>query len=116
MAVRAYVSAEHGDAPGTGGPGAALASEVGRHRRATRRTFASHVEPTLDALAVWLPSRRWKEVGRASPAAFIGAPPGTPQLPPAAPHRPPSPAIPEARLRSPRPLPRPPRTPIAPPH
>src|SRR5260370_41933396 len=85
MAVRAYVSAEHGDAPGTGGPGAALASEVGRHPRATRRTFASHVEPTLDALAVWLPSRRGQELGPASAAALAGvlagarAPPLTPR-------------------------------------
>ena len=46
MAVRAYLSPEHRDAPGTGCPVAALASEVARHPRATRHTFASHNEPT----------------------------------------------------------------------
>src|SRR5260370_22381425 len=36
MAVRAYLSPEHRDAPGTGCPVAALAAELGPHPRATR--------------------------------------------------------------------------------
>src|SRR6059058_118024 len=40
VAIRAYLSPEHRDAPGVGCPTAALASEVARHPRATRRTFA----------------------------------------------------------------------------
>src|SRR5258708_33665454 len=87
MAVRAYLSPEHRDAPGTGCPVAALASEVGRHSRATRRIFASHIEPTLDALAVWLSSRRGKELGRADLAAFMGLLAGTLQLARATPDR-----------------------------
>src|SRR5881394_3993883 len=51
MAVRAYLSPEHRDATGAGCPVAALAAEVARHPRATRHTFTSHNEPTLDALA-----------------------------------------------------------------
>src|SRR3990172_7712204 len=50
MAVRAYLSPEHRDAAGTGCPVAALVSEVGRHPRATRNIFASHIEPSLDVL------------------------------------------------------------------
>ena len=42
--VRAYLSPEHRDAPGTGCPVAALAAEVARHPRATRHAFASHNE------------------------------------------------------------------------
>src|SRR6476620_8836734 len=53
-AIRAYLSPEHRDAPGTGCPVAALASEVARHPRATRHTFAAHNAPTPDALAAWL--------------------------------------------------------------
>src|SRR5262249_12721812 len=78
-AVRAYLSPEHRDAPGTGCPVAALGSEVGRHPRATRRTFASHLEPTLDALAVWLTSRRRHEGGRAGGAGLAGRPGGGPR-------------------------------------
>src|SRR6187549_1642900 len=40
--LRAYLSPEHRDSPGSGCPIAALASEVARHPRATRQTFASH--------------------------------------------------------------------------
>src|SRR4051812_5896033 len=71
MAVRAYLSPEHRDASGTGCPIAALTAEVARHPRATRHTFASHNEPTLDALAGLL-SRRGKPVSRADAAAFLG--------------------------------------------
>src|SRR3954470_1878234 len=71
-AVRAYLSPEHRDAPGTGCPVAALASEVARHPRATRQTFASHNAPTLDALATWLSSRQRKDVSRADAAALLG--------------------------------------------
>jgi len=56
--VRAYLSPEHRDASGTGCPIAALVSEVARHPRATRHTFATHNAPTLDALAALLSSRQ----------------------------------------------------------
>src|SRR5687767_5442997 len=44
LAVRAYLSAEHRDTPGNGCPAAALTSEVARHPRGTRQTFASQLE------------------------------------------------------------------------
>src|SRR6266508_87297 len=68
MVVRAYLSPEHRDSSGTGCPIAALASEVARHPRATRHTFASHNAPTLDVLAAWSSSspccRRFAHVTR----------------------------------------------------
>ena len=45
--VRACLNPEHRDAEGVGCPGRGLAPEVARHPRATRHTFASHVEPSL---------------------------------------------------------------------
>jgi TetR/AcrR family transcriptional regulator, transcriptional repressor for nem operon len=80
MAVRAYLSPEHRDATGTGCPVAALAPEVARHPRATRHTFTSHNEATLDALAAALSRRRGEEVDRAEAAAFLGLLVGTLQL------------------------------------
>ena len=100
MAVRAYLSPEHRDATGTGCPVAALAAEVARHPRATRHTFASHNEPTLDALAAALSSRRGKEVDRAEAAAFLGLLVGTLQLARATPDRAESDAILEAGVRA----------------
>jgi hypothetical protein len=100
MVVRAYLSPEHRDASGTGCPIAALASEVARHPRATRHTFASHSAPTLDALAAWLSSRRGKEAGSADAAAFLGLLTGTLQLARATPDRAESDAILEAGVRA----------------
>src|SRR5256714_2653432 len=80
IAVRAYLSPEHRDQAGTGCPVAALASEVARHPRATRHIFASHNQPTLDALAGWLSSRQANKAGRADAAAFLGLLAGTLQL------------------------------------
>ena len=100
MAVRAYLSPEHRDAPGTGCPVAALASEVARHPRATRHTFASHNEPSLDVLARCLSTRRGKKVGRADAAAFLGLLVGTLQLARATPDRAESDAILEAGVRA----------------
>lgn len=100
MVVRAYLSPEHRDASGTGCTIAALASEVARHPRATRHTFASHNAPTLDALAAGLSSRRGKEVGRADAAAFLGLLAGTLQLARATPDRAESDAILEAGVRA----------------
>ena len=79
---------------------AALASEVARHPRATRHTFASHSAPTLDALAAWLSSRQGKAVGRADAAAFFGLLAGTLQLARATPDRVESDAILEAGVRA----------------
>ena len=100
MAVRAYLSPEHRDAPETGCPVAALASEVGRHPRATRHTFGAHIEPTLDVLAAWLSSLRGKKVDRADAAALLGLLAGTLQLARAIPGRAESDAILEAGIRS----------------
>jgi TetR/AcrR family transcriptional repressor of nem operon len=100
LAIRAYLSPEHRDAAGMGCPVAALASEVARHPRATRHAFASHNEPTLDALAALLSSERGKEVGRADAAAFLGLLAGTLQLARATPDRAESDAILEAGVRA----------------
>jgi TetR/AcrR family transcriptional repressor of nem operon len=99
-AVRAYLSPEHRDAPGTGCPTAALASEVARHARATRKTFASHLEPSLDELAALLSKRRGKKVGRADAASFFGLLIGTLQLARATPDAAESGAILEAGVRA----------------
>jgi AcrR family transcriptional regulator len=100
LVVRAYLSPEHRDAPGRGCAVAALAAEVGRQSRATRDTFASHVEPTLDALAPWLSSRRGQEASRADAAALLGLLAGTLQLARATPDRAASDAILEAGIRA----------------
>jgi TetR/AcrR family transcriptional repressor of nem operon len=100
IAVRAYLSPEHRDRSGTGCPVAALAAEVARHPRATRHTFASHNEPTLDALAARLSSRQAKKVGRADAAAFLGLLAGTLQLARATPDRTESDSILEAGVRA----------------
>src|SRR5436853_2351176 len=71
-AFRAYLSPEHRDAAGTGCPVAALVSEVARHPRATRNTFACEIEPSLDALAASLSRRRGRIVTRAEAAALFG--------------------------------------------
>src|SRR3954471_21511589 len=51
LLVRAYLSPEHRDAAGTGCLIASLASEVVRHLRGTRHTFASHHARHLNELA-----------------------------------------------------------------
>jgi len=100
-AVRAYLSPAHRDAPGSGCVVAALASEVARHPRATRQTFAAHVGPSLDVVAACLPKRRGgKAVSRADAAAFFGLLSGTLQLARATPDRAESDAILEAGVRA----------------
>ena len=101
-AVRAYLSPAHRDAPATGCPIAALASEVARHPRATRRAFATHNERTLDVLAALLSARRGRDVARADAAAFLGLLAGTLQLARATPDRVESDAILEAGVRAAR--------------
>lgn len=100
VAIRAYLSPEHRDAPGIGCPTAALASELARHPRATRQTFASNTEPSLEMLAEALSKRRGKNVGRADAAAFLGLLVGTLQLARATPDRAASDAILEAGIRA----------------
>jgi AcrR family transcriptional regulator len=100
VAIRAYLSPEHRDAPGAGCPVAALAPEVARHPRATRHTFASHVEPSLDALAEWLSRQRGTKVSRANATALLGLLVGTLQLARAIPDRAESGAILEAGVRA----------------
>jgi len=72
-AVRAYLSPEHRDEPGTGCTIAALAAEVARHPRATRQTFASNAKPSLDVIAESLSKRRGKKASLADAAASVGA-------------------------------------------
>jgi TetR/AcrR family transcriptional repressor of nem operon len=98
--IRAYLSAAHRDAAGTGCPIAALASEVARHPRATRHTLATHNAPTLDALAAWLSARTGKVVARADAAALQGLLAGTLQLARTTPDRSESDAILEAGVRA----------------
>ena len=98
--VRAYLSPEHRDAAGTGCVVAALASEVARHPRPTRHTFAAHNAKTLDALAARLSSLRGMEVGRADAAALLGLLAGTLQIARATPDRAESDAILEAGVRA----------------
>lgn len=99
-AIRTYLSPEHRDAPGVGCPAAALASEVARHSRVTRQTFAANLEPTLDVLAELLSARRGKKAGRADAAAFFGLLVGTLQLARATPERAESGAILDAGVRT----------------
>ena len=98
--VRVYLSPEHRDAAGTGCPIAALASEVARHPRATRHTFASQSARTLDALAAWLSLRQGKDVGRADATALWGLLAGTLQLARATPDPAQSDAILDAGVRA----------------
>jgi TetR/AcrR family transcriptional regulator, transcriptional repressor for nem operon len=100
VAIRAYLSPEHRDAPGMGCPVAALASEIARHPRATRQTFASQVEPILTMLAEWLSTQRGKKVRRADAAALLGLLVGTLQLARATPDRSESDAILEAGIHA----------------
>ena len=101
LAVRAYLSPEHRDAPGAGCPTAALASEVARHPRGTRQAFASESAPSLDLVADGLSERRGgKKVSRADAAAFFGLLAGTLQLARATPDRAESDAILEAGVRA----------------
>jgi AcrR family transcriptional regulator len=99
-AIRVYLSRGHRDAAGAGCAAAALASEVARHPRATRQTFAGNVEPTLDAFAELLSKRRGTKVGRADAAALFGLLVGTVQLARATPERAESDAILEAGVRA----------------
>jgi TetR/AcrR family transcriptional repressor of nem operon len=99
-AVRTYLSPAHRDAPGTGCTVAALASEVARHPRATRKAFASEVGPSLDVVAECLSKERGKAVERAEAAAFFGLLVGALQLARATPDRAESDAILEAGIRA----------------
>ncbi len=98
--VRAYLSPEHRDTPGTGCVVSALAAEVARHPRATRQTFSTHNDRTLDAIAATLTPPKGKKAGRADAAAFLGLLSGTLQIARATPDREESDAILEAGVRA----------------
>lgn len=100
LAIRTYLSEEHRDAPGEGCPVAALAAEVARHPRPTRKAFASEVELGLDVLVECLSQRRGAPVSRADGAAFFGLLVGTLQLARATPDPAASTAILEAGIRA----------------
>ena len=74
MAVRAYLSPEHRDGSGAGCPVAALAPEVARHPRATRHTFTSCNEPSLEALAAVPVDTARQEGGPRRGRGLLGAP------------------------------------------
>lgn len=99
-ALRDYLSPEHRDHPGAGCPTATLAPEVARHPRATRQTYASTLEPALEAWAEALSKRAGKKVSRADAAAFAGLLAGTMQLARAVPDHAESAAILEAGVRA----------------
>jgi TetR/AcrR family transcriptional repressor of nem operon len=99
-AVRAYLSPEHRDAPGSGCPFAALTSEVARHPRATQQVIVEQGAPTLDLVAEHLATWRGVAVGRAEAAAFFGLLIGTLQLARATPDRAASNAILEAGVEA----------------
>jgi TetR/AcrR family transcriptional repressor of nem operon len=100
LAVRTYLSPEHRDAPGTGCPTAALVSEVARHPRATRQTFADNAESSLDLVAACLSKQGGKKASRADAAAFYGLLVGTLQIARATPDRAESAAILDAGIRA----------------
>lgn len=97
--IRAYLSPEHRDAPGTGCVVAALGAEVSRHPRSTRQSFSTRHGRTLDAIAAGL-APKGKKVGRADAAAFLGLLSGTLQIARATPDREESDAILEAGVRA----------------
>ena len=99
-AVRSYLSREHRDHAATGCPVSALAAEIARHPRATRRTFSAHHAPSLDMVAKCLSRSRAQPVDRAEAAAFFGLLSGTLQLARATADRVESDAILEAGVRA----------------
>lgn len=99
-AIRAYLSPEHRDAPGSGCPTSALAAELARHPRATRETYSTEIAPSLDALAAAMSKRRGKKVGRAEATAFFGLLAGTLQIARANPDRKESDAILDAGIKT----------------
>lgn len=100
LLIRAYLSPEHRDEPGTGCVVAALASEVARHPKATRQTFTTHNARTLDAIAASVLSRKGKPAGRNDAAVFLGLLSGTLQIARATPDRADSDAILEAGVQA----------------
>lgn len=100
LAVRAYLSPEHRDAPGTGCPTAALAAEVARHPAATKKKFSSEVGVGVELLVECLAKRRGAQVSQADGAALFGLLIGTLQLARATPDRAASNEILEAGIRA----------------
>lgn len=101
LAVRAYLSPEHRDAPAEGCPAASLAPELARHPRATLQTFSSRIAPSLDLLAECLSRERGgNDISRAEATAFFGLLVGTLQLARATPDRAESDAILDAGVRA----------------
>lgn len=98
--VRAYLSPAHRDAPGAGCPVAALVQEVTRHPHATRKVFASQIEPSLEVLARCLSEQRGQKVDQAEAAAVFGLLMGTLQLARATPNKSDSAAVLEAGVRA----------------
>jgi AcrR family transcriptional regulator len=100
LAIRAYLSPEHRDAPGSGCVIAALAAEVARRPRTTRQTFVSELEPGIDLLVEALSKKRGKKVSHADATAFFGLLVGTLQLARATPDRDASDSILDAGIRA----------------
>lgn len=99
-AVRAYLSPAHRDQAGGGCPAAALAPEVARRPRATRKALATNLEPTLGALSACLSKRRGATVSDAETTALFGLLVGSLQLARATPDPKESDAILEAGVRA----------------
>jgi AcrR family transcriptional regulator len=98
--IREYLSVGNRDAPEARCPTEALAAEVARRPRATRKAFAERAARGLDIVALHLSARRGESVGRADAAAFMGLLGGTLQLARAATDVAESSAILEAGVRA----------------
>ncbi len=79
-AVRLYLSREHRDAPATGCPLGALATEVARRPLGTRETVTRSLTPSVRLLIELLSSHRGAAVEEADALAFLGLLAGTLQL------------------------------------
>ena len=70
--IRVYLSPEHCENPAHGCPIAALATEIARHPRETRSTFARALQDHVVAAARFLPGRTLAERKRTAMVLFAG--------------------------------------------
>jgi TetR/AcrR family transcriptional repressor of nem operon len=101
LLVRAYLSPEHRDAPGTGCVVAALAPELVRQDASTQRALAPHLVPAGEAFAGAISARTdGRQLTQADTAAILGLLSGTLQIARATPDRRASDAVLEAGVRA----------------
>ena len=101
LVIRAYLSPEHRDTPGSGCVVAALAPEIVRQDSATRAALASHLVPAAEIFAAAVSARAGgRELTQADAAAVLGLLSGTLQIARATPDRQASDAVLEAGVRA----------------